>query len=380
MNPVPMLSPDHQKPSVALTWLIGAWLCLTALAYEQHLYAMGWYNAINLIAVLLWLAMIRFVAWRLNNMGPVLWLFGAHFIFFLLPNVTLMDPSYGVRSVVYVGLFVLLAGMGAQLLQPLVNGLIGIGLLVAAGSLVVTLFDGWLWSSIHFRNASFFFDPNYAGAVLGLCALAAFMYASRRVVFYVILLAMLATMSRGAALGFVVAFFSYLALGRLDKPTVIKSLAILTLLVAIGIAINLDVFLMRLKNDVSSGRLDMWASAIGHAVSHPFAALGYSGLAGFLTENGFSSRSTHNSIVDMMLINGFVTTLFYLAIFMFSMFSASRGNIKLFSLILYLFVVSNFINFTMGGLSLLSLVMFYLVSCSFTRPLSSAANEHQEST
>lgn len=366
MNPVPMLGPEHQKPSVALTWLMAAWLCLTALAYEQHLYAMGWYNAINLIAVLLWLAMSRFVVWRLNHMGPVLWLFGAHFIFFLLPNVTLMDPSYGVRSVVYVGLFVLLAGMGTQLLQPLVNGLIGIGLLVAAGSLVVSLFDGWLWSSIYFRNASFMFDPNYAGAVLGLSALAAFMYSSRRLVFYVILLAMLATMSRGAALGFVVAFLAYLALGRLDKPTVIKSLAILTLLVAIAMVINFDVFLMRLKNDVSSGRLDMWASAIGHAVSHPFSALGYSGMTEFLKDNGFLNISTHSSVVDMMLINGFFVMLTYLIILIFSLFKSCKKNIKVFTLIFYLFITSNFVNFTMGGLSLLSVVMFYLVLISLT--------------
>ncbi len=153
------------------TWvsvLVLLWVFVSALAYEQHVYRAGLFNATNAIALLAWPMLALVLPWRKVALGWGVVLFGLHFLIFLSPMAYLNEAEYGVRSAVYAGLFLLFAGMGRALVRPLMVGLMWLGVLMAAISTWVLFFGEGFWDKIYMRNASFLFDPNYAGVILGL--------------------------------------------------------------------------------------------------------------------------------------------------------------------------------------------------------------------
>lgn len=347
-----------------VTVLVLLWVLVSALAYEQHIYRAGLFNVTNAIAMLAWPTLALVLPWRSASLGSGGVLFGLHLLIFLSPMFYLNEVEYGVRSAVYASLFLLFAGMGKALVRPLMVGLMWLGILIAAISTWILFFGEGFWDKIYLRNASFLFDPNYAAVILGLSALVAFFSFRSRWGFAWMLAALALTSSRGALLAFLLVFFLGLFLLVKDKKRLFWVVFLTLTLVGLVLFFNFD--LLKYRPDLTAGRLPMWVAVMELSIHQPLTGLGFGGIKAFLMEGGFANRSTHNTFFDLVLSSGLLSAVTYCMLIAFALKKSWSQDRTLFLLIAYLFVASNFITFTMGGISLLSVVMFYLVVINIT--------------
>jgi hypothetical protein len=119
--------------------------------------------------------------------------------------------------------------------------------------------------------------------------------------------------------------------------------------------------LLKYRPDLTAGRLPMWVAVVELSLNQPLTGLGFAGIKSFLMEGGFANRSTHNTFFDLVLSSGLLSAMTYCVLIAYALKQSWVQDRTSFLLILYLFVASNFITFTMGGISFLSVVMFYLV-------------------
>ncbi len=173
------------------------------------------------------------------------------------------------------------------------------------------------------------------------------------------LAALALTSSRGALLAFLVVFFLGLFLLVKDKKRLFGMVVLTLTLVGLVLFFNFD--LLKYRPDLTAGRLPMWVAVVELSLNQPLTGLGFAGIKSFLMEGGFANRSTHNTFFDLVLSSGLLSAMTYCVLIAYALKQSWVQDRTSFLLILYLFVASNFITFTMGGISFLSVVMFYLV-------------------
>ncbi|MGS1118017.1 O-antigen ligase family protein [Castellaniella sp. UC4442_H9] len=161
------------------------------------------------------------------------------------------------------------------------------------------------------------------------------------------------TYSRGAIVSFVVACGSWLICKR-NKHLFVSYFTSILLLAAVLMAVNPDLFAMRAFHG-SSGRMDMWTYALRFVFENGnYIGVGVGRLAGVMHAGGFLHSSTHNFFLDSMIEYGVTYVLLLLTLLGYALWVGFHKNVRQFPVLVFLFVSSNFIVISVGGIGLLS--------------------------
>lgn len=218
------------------------------------------------------------------------------------------------------------------------------------------------WDFIYSRNSSIFFDPNFASAFLGLGALICLcLHKDLRYRFFLFLLfsvGLFLTFSKTAivALAFsvLIHFFRRLSL-IYSTPLILISIISLYF-----ISSTLDLTLFRMDQGFNE-RDRLWSFVFDYVINNQnLFGVGSSEATQILSFNGFKNSSTHNYYFDTLLMYGllpFIFNLFFCFFVIFLMFIRNSVYLPIF---VFLFIQSNGILISFGGISLLSVILTLL--------------------
>lgn len=222
--------------------------------------------------------------------------------------------------------------------------------------------DFFIWSYVYGRNASFIFDPNYCGALFVSSALISLILFKNLKVkwfyFIVFLFGVLFTFSKGAVLALLVGFLFYLYTSYYVK-SVFYVLISFVFVYIFYIYSNFNFSLFRVEQGYNSR--DKFFDAV---LQHVFRDGNYMGgdsdvLRKLMESNDFVNKSTHNFYMDLLINNGLIPLLILMfLIFVVGYVGFKDRNVYL-SLFLALFVVSNSVSISLGGIGILSLIFTF---------------------
>ena len=219
---------------------------------------------------------------------------------------------------------------------------------------------------INLRNASVFYDPNFAGMIFGSAFVVALKYDKidskfKRALLLIILgLAVFFTGSRGTLLAIVLAIFIYIFIyKKIDISK--KILLLLTFLIFSAILLKylytIDFFR---TYQGSNDRIEVWTLTIKYILNHPFIGTGYLSIKNFLHSYGYILSSTHNSYLDFVFAYGIPCFLLYIFLICSILFKALKNKDKsndvyILSTI-FSIINANTILYSFGGVGICSLL------------------------
>lgn len=366
-----MIDPPALRSYVNIPWLVC--LSIGLLAYEGHIYS-GLYTEFCVLFIFcLACIVIRFDFDNVSKYFCILkdrkniWvvaLVSVTWIYHSMVSVFHDDPIAVIRSLLFFPL-VFLSLESAKHKNALFECFVVLSVVCALISfgIQVGLFN--LWGFIFLRNASIFFDPNYAGVVFGfalvLC-LTVYTKPFRFVAAPVLFSALLLTYSRGAYLAFMISLAAIVF-----ASSVLRNFKWWGLVVVLGFgvitwwAVDYDLMVMRLAHG-SSGRLAMWWVSFREIlVSANIFGVGSEGLHELLMRYGMGNTSTHSFFIDSMVIYGLPAFLMWLALVCFAMWRSWCHKSDTLPALVFVFVASNFVVISIGGIGLLSFLYCMLV-------------------
>lgn len=220
------------------------------------------------------------------------------------------------------------------------------------------------WEYQHLRNASLFFDPNYAStifalnAILSLCFLKNIVRRSIATIFF--LFALFFTYSKGGMLAFLLGLAIYFFLKYSYKIIIIIPLCFLFFLYIFfqGI-IDLDMF--RFEQGLNSR--DVY---LNMTVDHVFKDMNIFGSGGekikeLIAQQGKDNISTHNYYLDLLITNGIVPFFFLIPVIIYTIIKGLIDRNIYIPSVISLLVSSMSISISIGGIGILSFLYTYFI-------------------
>lgn len=220
------------------------------------------------------------------------------------------------------------------------------------------------WEKVFLRNASIFFDPNFASAFLGLGALISLCFINsvlkKYLFFFLFTVAVFFTFSKGGILALLFGIFIY----YFKKYNIYYSfVAISIFLVSIySVYLNVDLTMFRVEQGLNE-RDNLWKFVLNYVLEQQnFFGIGSTDTKFFLQSNNFENSSTHNFYFDSMLMYGILPFIFNLILALYIICLMYIRNSPYLPIFVFLFVESNSILISFGGIGLLSVLLTLLAT------------------
>lgn len=226
-----------------------------------------------------------------------------------------------------------------------------------------------IWNLVYGRNASIFFDPNFASVFLGLgsfLSLIYLRYTSTKVILSSLFsVGVFFTYSKGGMLALIVGYFYYffITFNRwtflyLSMILFFGSIYVFDIL---GLSTGLDLSMFRFEQGFNE-RDKLWQFSLDHIVENQnFFGIGAGNLVLHLRENGFTNVSTHSFYFDVLLSYGVLVFIANIVLAVSIALRMIRRKSKYLPLFLVLLINANSILISVGGFGLLSFLLTLLI-------------------
>lgn len=220
--------------------------------------------------------------------------------------------------------------------------------------------DLFIWAFVDGRNASFMFDPNYCGVFFVSSALISLIIFDKNqlkwIYFSLFSIGVLFTFSKGAMLALFIGFFVYLYCNYYYKSLLyIFPFSVLILL--FYFYSDFDFTLFRVEQGFNS-RDGFFKAVLDHVFSNGNYMGGGDGiLKKLLEDNYFENHSTHNFYLDLLVNNGLIPLIILIGFIGFICLLGFKDRNIYLSLFFALFIASNSISISLGGIGILSLIL-----------------------
>jgi len=240
-------------------------------------------------------------------------------------------------------------------------------------SILIKLGDGSFLSYglVQARNASIFYDPNFAAMILGtgfiLNLKNNFMKNKylKVIIACFIGFAVFLTGSRGTLLAIIAAIFLYILIYK--KMKISKKLLLIILfcvIVYVGTNFLNSIDFFRTYQG-SNKRLEMWSFTMEYIMKNPLVGYGYQSISTFLHNYNFTNASTHNSFVDFAFAYGIPCFMLFLFLLVSTLFSATKikneENNKYIMTTLFAIINANTILYSFGGVGISSFLFTFFL-------------------
>lgn len=222
--------------------------------------------------------------------------------------------------------------------------------------------DFFIWTFVDERNSSFMFDPNYCGAFFVSSALISLILFDKIkfkwIYFLLFSIGVLFTFSKGAILALLIGVLIYLYCNYY-----LKSLAYVFsfsgVILIFFLYSGFDFSLFRVDQGLNSR--DGFLKAVLHHVFHNgnYMGGGDGVLEKLLEDNYFENHSTHNFYLDLLVTNGLIPLIIMMFLVGFIVFIGFKDRNIYLSLFVALFLASNSISISIGGIGILSLIFTF---------------------
>lgn len=224
---------------------------------------------------------------------------------------------------------------------------------------------------VQVRNASIFYDPNFAAMILGtgfiLNIKNNFIKNKLLKISFglVIGFAVFLTGSRGTLLAVMAAIFLYIFIYKKMKFSRRLLLVIFFIIIAFcGMQFLNSIDFFRTYQG-SNKRFEMWTFTINHILKNPITGYGYQSVATFLHKNYFTNASTHNSYVDYAFAYGIPSFILFIYLIISTLFSALKNkneeNDKYIMTTLFAIINANTILYSFGGVGISSFLFTFFL-------------------
>lgn len=219
------------------------------------------------------------------------------------------------------------------------------------------------WDKVDMRGASVFFDPNYFAVFNALAIFYVAILQRNRLVYRSVILAILTlsiyfTFSKTGLFALLISFITYVIIKKMKKGEharllLYSALAFVSLMVAFPYfmkipSANLFRFYMGL-----GGRLELWRMGIA-AMREDILGLMFG--RGILIDTLSTSASFHNYIIEYTIFYGILFMIPILGVCTYAFLKYMMKSPETFFLFLLMFLFSNLIVISIGGMSILSLI------------------------
>lgn len=259
-----------------------------------------------------------------------------------------------------------------RLENKIINFLIIFCFFLSFFSLLIELNHGQFlgYKFVNVRNASIFYDPNFAAMIFGAGFLLALKNKFKKKIVKIIMLvvigiAIILTGSRGTLLSIVLALciflFIYLKINPFKRLLLIIIFAFATYF---GLRYLYLTDFFRVYQG-SNNRIEMWMFTIKEIIRHPFIGYGYQSITKFLNINYFSNASTHNSFLDFAFAYGIPCLILYLYLIISILINAlknrNKSNEKYILVTIFFIINANTILYSFGGVGIGSLLFTFFL-------------------
>lgn len=224
---------------------------------------------------------------------------------------------------------------------------------------------------VQVRNASIFYDPNFAAMILGtgfvLNIKNNFMKSKllKTCLGTVIGFAVFLTGSRGTLLSILIAIFLYIFIYKKMKFYKKILLVVFFMIIAFyGMNFLNSIDFFRTYQG-SNKRIEMWTFTVSHILKNPITGYGYQSVATFLHNNNFTNASTHNSYVDYAFAYGIPSFILFIYLIVSILFAALKNkkeeNDKYIMTTLFAIINANTILYSFGGVGISSFLFTFFL-------------------
>lgn len=241
-----------------------------------------------------------------------------------------------------------------------------ISVLGAFISLFLQVFNGhfFIWDFIYKRNASLFFDPNYASAIFTCSALLSLIVINAKLksicYFFLFSLCVFFTYSKAGALALLIGLACYLYC-RYSFRFIFHLAFIILILGGVIIYMDVDLSMFRISQGLNSR--DTFFTMV---YTHVFEEFNFFGGDANIIENliskiGLGNKSTHNYYLDLLLSNGIVPFFFLIPFLFYVLFRGIKLQHRFLPIFMSSLALSNSISISIGGIGVLSLIYTYSI-------------------
>lgn len=253
----------------------------------------------------------------------------------------------------------------------ILNFFVGFAFILAIFSILIRINHNHFlgYSLVNNRVASFYYDPNFLGMVLGSALLISIMKSQKSIhkIISIIVFgfAIYLTGSRGTMLAICVAIFIFLIFFL--KMKFWKKFIILMVIASMVMGLLYYLY----NNDYfrtyqgSNSRAEMITFAFKHSFESPVFGFGYQAIGNYLNAHGFHNKSTHNSLMDFLFGYGYIETIIYLyfifKILILSLKNGERTEYKYIFPLIFILINSNTILYSFGGIGISSFIFTFVL-------------------
>lgn len=343
-------------------------ILLGLISYEIHFYLNFYYylSFLSFFSLIFLLKEKNTKYFFEKNIG-LLGLLGFYLFSIVVSSVVKLDIIGLARSffTIFV-IFIILLVLSKQDISKIFKILGFLGGILASLSILIEFGIVSTWNHVVERNASIFFDPNYAGTILGVCFFSIIIF--NKNLYYklffcsLILISIFLTFSKSVLLAIILSLFF-----SLIRKKLFFSIFSMIILFSLGyfIYLSVDFTMFRLEQSFNNRDI-MWEFVLNRVFNEQFLfGFGEQGLAEELVNNGLVNSSTHNTFMDILGKYGILSLAFYCFFVLYGLLKAFINNHKILPLLIFLFVTSNSITYTIGGIGFLSIIFALCVFSIF---------------
>lgn len=328
------------------------------LAYEIHVYS--YYFYLSFLAFLFFILGAFLKGAKKFEINKSLFLLIFVYILSLLLSIAYTKDGIGLARTFLILITIYVCFNSTDLIYRCLKVFLYFAYFIGMVSFLVQLdLISSIWSRVADRNASIFFDPNFASAFLGLGALSSLITIShkyKKIISYLFLsIACFFTFSKAGALALFLSSIIYLTF----YISLRYKLLLFTLLPIILFRIyhTIDLTMFRTEQGLNA-RDDLWKFSFNKVIlEQNFLGFGNLGMQEILKKVGFENVSTHNYYFDSLLTYGLVPTVIIIIIMLIVMTRLIRAKDDTAIIVILLFIQSNSILISFGGIGYLSLIL-----------------------
>lgn len=343
-------------------FLILCFLILGVLAYEIHLYDFYFLISGLSFAFLIIFFVVKdkkIINFSLFWFIILLFYYLSYFVSILLNN-DLMGAFRVVISILVVLICFCIFDYTSLILKNLLFILLPILLITYLIQFTNLVFP--FWDFTFYRNSSIFFDPNFASVFLGLGALIALTINNKNkisiILFLLFSIGTFLTFSKAAIIALILSVSTFF----LRRLSPLYSISILTFLsfILYFLFLVLDLTMFRVEQGLNE-RDNLWRFVFDYVFNNQnLFGIGYSNIKDVLAFNGFKNSSTHNYYFDILLTYGLLAFIFNIIFSLSVILVMFIKNSIYLPLFIFLFIQSNAILISFGGIGLLSVIITLL--------------------
>ncbi|EQA04544.1 putative membrane protein [Glaesserella parasuis] len=233
-------------------------------------------------------------------------------------------------------------------------------------SILLEIFKGsfMYWDFTFARNASIFFDPNYASAIFSTSIMLTFILINKFILKLMLgllyLVAIIFTYSKAGVLAFVFGFCGYLYY-RYSYKSIVYLVLFIILLVLCFKFIDVDISMFRVEQGANF-RDEYFYLVIDYVYNqNNFFGGGYETIGKLIKNAGYANSSTHNYYLDLLIANSVLTFIFLIPIISVVIVLGIKKRSMYFPVFITLFILSNTISISIGGIGILSFIFSYSI-------------------